>query len=389
MVRSVNALIGRRVIAMLGVFFVVVASVWGLVRVTEGESVLTVLISVALIAGPGVVLLYSWYRLPHTDIDTDFYPLVSLWCLGGVVVVATVLTFYHTLPGDSLGNPYRTILALSALSSTAGLGVAFHDARARTRGRELRQRNRELQEVRALLEESNERLEESNERLEQFAHAASHDLREPLRMITSYLGLLERRYADELDEEGEEYIEFAVDGAERMREMIDGLLEYARVETQGDPFESVDLNDVLADVQQNLELQIGESAAEIEIDHLPHVVGDRRQLRQVFQNLIYNAIEYSGDEPPRVHVSADRNGQRWIVSVSDEGIGIDSDDQERVFEVFQRLHTHDEHAGTGIGLALCQRIVEHHGGRIWVESEVGEGSTFSFTLSALPDRGGY
>ncbi|WP_436344766.1 ATP-binding protein [Natronorubrum sp. FCH18a] len=223
-------------------------------------------------------------------------------------------------------------------------------------------------------------LEESNERLEQFAYAASHDLREPLRMVSSYLQLVESRYADELDDDGEEFIEYAIDGADRMREMIDGLLEYSRVETRGDPFEPVDLECLLDDVLEDLSLQIEETNAEVTADRLPRVAGDPSQLRQVFQNLLSNAITYSGDEPPRIHVSAERNGRTWAVSIRDEGIGIDPAEQDRVFEVFQRLHSREEHEGTGIGLALCRRIVERHGGEIGVESEPGEGATFTMTL---------
>ena len=224
------------------------------------------------------------------------------------------------------------------------------------------------------------RLEESNERLEQFAYAASHDLQEPLRMVTSYLQLLERRYGDELDADAEEFIEFAVDGAERMREMIDSLLEYSRVDTRGDPFEAVDLDAVLAEACQDLQVKIEETDAEIVAGDLPTVSGDRSQLTQVFQNLLSNAIEYSGDSPPEVHVSAEPAGDEWIVSGRDHGIGIDPDDQDQIFDVFQRLHTQDEHSGTGIGLSLCRRIVERHGGEIWVESELGKGATFSFSL---------
>ncbi|WP_247729637.1 PAS domain S-box protein [Halovivax limisalsi] len=231
------------------------------------------------------------------------------------------------------------------------------------------------------------RLESSNERLETFAYAASHDLQEPLRMVTSYLQLLERRYGDELGADGREFLEFAVDGAERMREMIDGLLEYSRVETRGDPFEPIDLNDVLEDVRRDLEVRIAESDAEISAERLPRVRGDASQLRQVFQNLLENAIAYSGDEPPTIEISAERDGDDWIVSVRDDGIGIDPDDQERIFDVFQRLHTHDEHPGTGIGLALTRRIVERHGGEIRVESDPGEGATFSFGLPAADDEG--
>ncbi len=237
----------------------------------------------------------------------------------------------------------------------------------------------------AELEQLIGRLEESNERLEQFAYAASHDLQEPLRMVSSYLQMIERRYADELDEDGREFIEFAVDGADRMRDMIEGLLRYSRVDTRGDPFEPVDLNDVLDDVRADLGVRIEESGAEISAEDLPVVEGDGGQLRQVFQNLLDNAIEYSGDDPPRVHVSAERDGREWAVCVRDEGIGIDADDPDSVFEVFQRLHAPDDHSGTGIGLALCERIVERHGGEIWVESEPGEGSTFTFTL---PVEGG-
>ncbi|MFC6823883.1 PAS domain S-box protein [Halopelagius fulvigenes] len=224
------------------------------------------------------------------------------------------------------------------------------------------------------------KLEESNERLEQFAYVASHDLQEPLRMVTSYLKLIERRYADELDEDGEEFIGFAVDGAERMREMIDGLLTYSRIETRGNSFRPVDLNDVLGDVREDLQMQIAESDADVESERLPTVEGDASQLRQLFQNLLSNAIEYSGGEPPNVEITAERDGESWVVSVRDEGIGIDPDGQDRIFEVFQRLHSHEERPGTGIGLALCRRIVERHGGEIWVESEPGEGATFSCRL---------
>ncbi|WP_323190116.1 PAS domain S-box protein [Halostella sp. PRR32] len=226
------------------------------------------------------------------------------------------------------------------------------------------------------------KLEESNERLEQFAYAASHDLQEPLRMVSSYLQLIERRFGDEFDEDGREFLEFAVDGADRMREMIDALLKYSRVETEGDPFESVALDSVLDDVREDLQVRIAETGAEITADDLPTVRGDGDQLRQVFQNLLENAIEYSGDAPPQVHVGVERDGNEWEVAVRDTGIGIDPDDQDRIFQVFQRLHNHDEHEGTGIGLALCQRIVERHGGEICVDSDPGAGSTFRVTLPA-------
>ncbi|MDJ1430808.1 PAS domain S-box protein [Halostagnicola sp. A-GB9-2] len=230
------------------------------------------------------------------------------------------------------------------------------------------------------------KLEASNERLEQFAYAASHDLQEPLRMVTKYLQLIERRYEDDLDEDGEEFLEFAVDGAERMKEMINGLLEYSRVETAGGPLEPVDLAEVFAETMADIQMKVEETDAEITVEPLPRVEGDTSQLRQVFQNLLENTIEYSGEGPPRVHVSADRNGSNWTVSVRDEGIGIDPADHERIFEVFNRLHTYEEHDGTGIGLALCKRIVERHGGEIWVEPNSAGGSTFSFTLPAASSR---
>uniref|UniRef100_A0A8A2VF35 histidine kinase n=1 Tax=Haloterrigena alkaliphila TaxID=2816475 RepID=A0A8A2VF35_9EURY len=233
------------------------------------------------------------------------------------------------------------------------------------------------------LEKLVDKLEESNERLEQFAYAASHDLQEPLRMVSSYLQLIEDRYADSLDEDGEEFLEFAVDGADRMRSMIDGLLQYSRVDTRGDALEATDLDAVFADVHQDLQVKIEEHDAEITADGLPRVMGDAGQLRQLFQNLLDNAIEYSGDDPPRVHVSAERRGDEWVIAVSDEGIGIDPEQADRVFEVFRSLHSQDEYDGTGIGLALCERIVERHGGEIWVDSEPGEGATFSFTLPAV------
>ena len=236
------------------------------------------------------------------------------------------------------------------------------------------------------LERSNRRLEESNERLEQFAYAASHDLQEPLRMVSSYLRLIDDRYADRLDEDGQEFLAFAVDGADRMREMIDALLDYSRVETRGDPLEPVSLDTVVEDVLADLSLQIDEANADVRVESLPRVAGDPNQLRQLFQNLLDNALTYAGAAPPTVRVSAERTGDDWEIAVRDEGIGMEPTATDGVFEVFQRLHSREEYEGTGIGLALCERIVERHGGEIWAESEPGEGSTFTFTLPAEDDE---
>ena len=242
----------------------------------------------------------------------------------------------------------------------------------------------ERRETQRRLEQLVDDLEESNERLEQFAYAASHDLQEPLRMVSSYVQLLERRYADEFDADAREFIDFAVDGAERMRDMIDGLLAYSRVDTQGTPFRPVDANDVLTDVTTDLEMRIDESDADVTVGDLPRVYGDPGQLRQLFQNLLDNAITYSGPEAPRISVFAAKEDTKWVISVRDQGIGIDPDDAERIFQVFDRLHSRDEYDGTGIGLALCQRIAERHGGTIRVDSELGDGATFSVVLPPIP-----
>jgi light-regulated signal transduction histidine kinase (bacteriophytochrome) len=203
-------------------------------------------------------------------------------------------------------------------------------------------------------------------------------------MVSSYLQLIEERYGDALDEDGQEFLEFAVDGADRMREMIDGLLAYSRIESEGDSFEPIELDAVVADVRDTLRMLSEEHRADITVDPLPRVEGDRRQLRQLFQNLLDNAMANSGDAPPRIHISAERDGDRWLVSVRDEGVGIDPADADRIFEVFQSLDGPDEN-GSGIGLALCKRIVERHGGSIWVDSRLGAGATFSFTLPVVGD----
>nr|WP_226377525.1 ATP-binding protein [Haloterrigena turkmenica] len=235
------------------------------------------------------------------------------------------------------------------------------------------------------LEQTNAQLKRSNRELKRFAHAASHDLQEPLRMVSSYLQLLEQRYGDDLDADATEFIEFAVDGADRMRAMVDALLEYSQVSTRENDFETVDCEAVLEQATENLQMAIEEREASITSDELPTVSGDERQLIQLFQNLLDNAITYAGDAPPTVHVSAERGDGEWLFSVRDNGIGIDPEETDDIFAVFNRLHAPDEYGGTGIGLAICKRIVTIHDGRIWVESEPGEGTTFFFTI---PDSTG-
>jgi light-regulated signal transduction histidine kinase (bacteriophytochrome) len=234
------------------------------------------------------------------------------------------------------------------------------------------------------LRQAKEELERSNAELEQFAYIASHDLQEPLRMVSSYTQLLARRYQGKLDADADDFIGFAVDGANRMQRLIQDLLTYSRVNTRGRPFAPTDCNEVLAQVKLNLSLAIEENGATIRYDKLPTILADDGQLIQLFQNLIGNAIKFHGEEPPRIEVSARQTEGEWLFSVADNGIGMEPQYHERIFVIFQRLHGRSSYPGTGIGLAVSKRIVGRHGGRIWVESAPGEGSTFYFTIPVHP-----
>jgi PAS domain S-box-containing protein len=222
-------------------------------------------------------------------------------------------------------------------------------------------------------------LERSNKELEQFAYIASHDLQEPLRMVTSFTQLLEKRYKGKLDKDADEFIGFVVDGTTRMQRMIDDLLGYSRVGTRGKPFQPTDCEIVFNEAIANLKVVIEGSGAAITHDHLPTITADGSQMVQLFQNLLSNAIKFR-KEAPRVHVSSELKGNKYVFSVRDNGIGIAQEYFDRLFKLFQRLHSIEEYPGTGIGLAVSKKIVERHGGQIWVESEPGTGSTFFFTL---------
>lgn len=246
---------------------------------------------------------------------------------------------------------------------------------------------KEKYEMTDALRESEERLravvanlERSNRELEQFAYVASHDLQEPLRMVSSYTQLLARHFEGQLDEKAKKYIDYAVDGAVRMQRLINDLLAFARVGTRATPFKPVDTHALLGAAIKNLSVSIAEARTMITNDDLPTVSADASQLTMVFQNLAANAIKFRGETPPHIHVSAVQRDREWVFSVKDNGIGIDEKYKDRIFIIFQRLHTREEYPGTGIGLAICKRIIEHHGGRIWFESQPGRGATFFFTI---------
>jgi PAS domain S-box-containing protein len=229
----------------------------------------------------------------------------------------------------------------------------------------------------------------SNVELEQFAYVASHDLQEPLRMVTSFTQLLEKRYKNKLDRDADEFIGFIVDGALRMQSMINDLLQYSRIGTRGKPFIVTDFESILNQALINLKVTIEENNAIITHDPLPTLMADPSQMTQVFQNLLSNAIKFRSKEMPRVHVSAQKKEKKWIFSLRDNGIGIAPEFFEKLFILFQRLHSKSEYPGTGIGLAVCKKIVERHGGKIWVESETGKGSTFYFTIPVSQGEYGY
>jgi PAS domain S-box-containing protein len=239
-------------------------------------------------------------------------------------------------------------------------------------------------EAEALIKKMVLDLERSNAELERFAYVASHDLQEPLRMVTSYLQLLERRYKDKLDGDALEFINFAVDGSNRMKMLIGDLLSYSRVGTSSEEFTLTDCEEVLARVLTNLQISIEENKAKVTHDPLPGVMADETQLGSLFQNLIGNAIKFHGKKPPRIHVGVNKKDEKnWVFSISDNGIGIDPQYFERIFIIFQRLHNREDYPGTGIGLAISKRIIERHGGRIWIESHPETGSTFFFTLPII------
>jgi light-regulated signal transduction histidine kinase (bacteriophytochrome) len=265
-----------------------------------------------------------------------------------------------------LERPLRIVTLVSAVQGALRLRRRQYDIRDSLAER--RRREAQLQRV--------------NDELRQFAYVVSHDLQEPLRMVTSYVQLLAQRYQGQLDAEAQEFIGYAVEGAQRMQALIADLLTYSRVETQGMELTETDGEAVLEQALSDLQLAVAESGAVVTHDPLPTVPAVPGQLRQLLENLLSNALKFRGPAPPHIHLSAQRQGTEWLFSVRDNGIGLDPQQAGRIFQMFQRLYTRKEYPGTGVGLAICKRIVERHGGRIWAESAPGQGATFFFTLPA-------
>jgi signal transduction histidine kinase len=303
---------------------------------------------------------------------------------------------------DDLGKtPRQTLQRLDEMEAenyNRSREVAEANLKLHQLNHELEAKNAELQVLNARLEQeaearnavqqalhdSNAQLERSNRNLELFASVASHDLQEPLHTITSYTELLARKYQDQLDDKARQYIGFIVDGTSHMHNMINDLLAFSRVSTHAKPFLPVDLNSALEQALNSLRQTIERHDAAIHRPLLPQVEGDEVQLAQLFQNLIGNALKFAkADTPPEIRVTCDPSPGGWLIAVHDNGIGIEPRFFDKIFEIFRRLHTRQEYEGTGIGLAICKRIVEHHGGRIWVESRIGEGTSFYFTLRGM------
>jgi signal transduction histidine kinase len=339
------------------------------------------------------------------EVWTLWHP--TYWLSGAIKALTAVISLYTAAilvplvpQALALPSPAQMAIATQALTvqiaererAEASLRIAYDDLELRIQERtvELAQANQVLQteiaerkqSEKALAQKAQE-LARSNEELERFAYVASHDLQEPLRMVVSYLQLLERRYQGQLDATANEFIGYAVDGASRMQTLIRDLLSYSRVGTRTQAFALTDSADVVDKAIANLQMAIAKSAAVITHNSLPEVMVDSSQFAQLFQNLMGNAIKFHGEQPPQIHISAERIADGWQFSVRDNGIGIEPEYTERIFVIFQRLHRRADYPGTGIGLAICKKIVERHGGRLWIESELGQGSVFYFTI---PDR---
>lgn len=323
---------------------------------------------------PGMGGFETCQRLKSYESTKDI-PVIFMTALSDI---ADKITGYKMGAVDYITKPFHTEEVLARINTHLTLqGMR----------RQLEEQNRQLQQeiavrqnAEAVLAQRSQELTRSNAELEQMAYVASHDLQEPLRMVTSYLQLLVQRYGGRLDTDAHEFIGFAVDGAKRMQALIDDLLTYSRVGTKAKPLEPVDCTPVVETALRSLRMVIEESGAQIEYGTLPTVLGDAAQLAQLFQNLIANALKFRADQPPRIQIRAEREDGFWRFEVQDNGIGIAPEYFDRIFVMFQRLHSRSTYPGTGIGLAICKKIVERHGGRIWVESEPGQGALFKFTL---------
>lgn len=302
-----------------------------------------------------------------------YFPLILAclwWKKKGLIVpifLAVSLVIFPFFFGSNISNPDTINNFLRGiLLVIVGLVVAFLSE-------QIFRKELDLKHVMA-------DLKRSNEELQQFAYIASHDLQEPLRAIISFSRLLEDQYKDSLDKNGKEFIYFISEGADRMKILIKDLLAYSRISTHAKPPKIINLEKILKDVLSNLQESIRENGVIISYDELPSLVIDHAQILQLFQNLINNAIKFRREKPPKIHISAKKIEKEWLFSIKDNGIGIDPKYFDGIFKIFQRLHTRDEYPGSGIGLAVCKRIVQRYGGQIWVKSELGKGSTFFFTI---------
>ena len=331
-----------------------------------------------------LVLATLWPR-SHVEAEITTLRNQTLLVAGALLVFGVVAVF---LLAGGLVRPLRALT-----DATTQIAAGNHDIQvtaAASKRDEVGELARSIEimatEIRAREDEVRikaEDLQRSNKELNQFAYVASHDLQEPLRMVDSYLNLLVRRYGDRLDGDAHEFIGFAVDGARRMKALINDLLAYSRVSSRPLDLDDVDIAAVVANVVKMLGERIAESGAEISVAALPHVGADATQMERLFMNVIENAVKYRGEAPPLIRIAAERRGRMWEVSVADNGIGIPPEFREKVFDIFARLQGRDKYPGSGIGLASCRRIVERHGGEIWVDATPGGGTTFRFTL---PDR---
>ena len=292
---------------------------------------------------------------------------------------------YETLRIRKDGTLINISLTLSPVFDSSGKLIAISNISRDITEQKLAEKK--LNEYKNSLEEKVEKrtveLAKSNAELEHFAYITSHDLREPLRMITSFLQLLERRYSDQLDQDAHEFIGYAVDGAKRLDDMTKDLLEYSQITSKDREFSQIDSEQILEETLLNLKIKIEENNAIITNDPLPHVYGNEILLVQLFQNIIGNSLKYRSEKTPQIHISAMEKQDQYLFSIKDNGIGMDSKHLERIFTIFQRLHNRDEYEGTGIGLAIAEKIVHQHNGEIWVESELEKGTTFYFTLQKM------